>query len=146
MAGRLLELVSRTHLLWKRRISRDLLPFGINPKQIYLLRRLAESDGLTPSHIAELVFADRPTATSLLNTLERAGWIARRRDPANGKQVLVEITRKGRRKLASTPEHLWRSGKTTFDPEAALSRAERAELTRLLEKLSAAMEAAAEER
>jgi DNA-binding MarR family transcriptional regulator len=135
-----MELISRAHLLWKRRIARDLLPFGISPKQIYVLRELAESGGLTPSGVADLIFADRPTATSMLNTLERAGWISRRPDPRNRRQVIVEIASRGRAKLASVPVHLWRTGKTAFDPEAALSTAERAEMTRLLEKLNAWIE------
>ncbi len=135
-----MELISRAHLAWKRRVARDLLPFGVNPKQIYVLRKLAESGPLTPSRIADLLFADRPTATSMLSTLEGAGWITRRPDPENRRQVLVEITPQGGAKLASVPEHLWRTGKTTLDPCAALSAAERTELTRLLEKLNAWIE------
>jgi DNA-binding MarR family transcriptional regulator len=136
MSG-VMELVSRAHLQWKRRVARDLLPFGVNPKQIYLLRKLAEAGSLAPSRIAELLFADRPSVTSMLRTLERAGWVTRRRDPADGKRVIVEISARGRAKLASVPERLWRSGKTRFDPEAGLSAAERARLARLLEKLNA---------
>ncbi|MBI5547837.1 MAG: MarR family transcriptional regulator [Deltaproteobacteria bacterium] len=132
-----MELVSRAHLKWKRRIAHDLSPHGINPKQIYLLRKLVESRSLAPSEIAELIFADRPTATSMLGTMERAGWITRRRDPSNGKRVLVEITSAGRKKLASVPLRLWRTGRTTVDPEAGLSVIERAEAMRLLEKLIA---------
>ena len=137
MTGDLMELVSRAHLQWKRRIARDLVPYGINPKQIFLLRKLVEAGSLAPSEVADLVYADRPTATSLLGTMERAGWITRRRDPTNGKRVIVEITAVGRRKVASVPLRLWRTGKTTFDPAAALSAAERAEAIRLLEKLNA---------
>jgi DNA-binding MarR family transcriptional regulator len=137
MPGRVMELISRAHLQWKRRIARDLLPHGINPKQIHLLRKLAESGSLAPSEIAELVFADRPTTTSLLGTLERVGWITRRRDPSNRRRVIVEITAAGRKKLASVPQHLWRTGKMAIDPEAGLSTAERSELRRLLEKLNA---------
>lgn len=132
-----MELVSRAHLQWKRRVARDLAPHGVNPKQIYLLRRLRDEGARTPSEIAELLFADRPSVTSMLGTLERAGWVTRRRDPDNGKRVLVEITPAGARKLASVPEPLWRSGRTSFDPEAGLSPAERAAAVRLLEKLNA---------
>jgi DNA-binding MarR family transcriptional regulator len=135
-----LELISRAHLTWKRRVARDVQSYGVTPKQIYVLGRLAASSGLTPSRIAELIFADRPTATSMLNTLERAGWITRRRDPDNRRQVIVEISPRGRATLASVPERLWRSGKTTLDPAAGLSAAERAELTRLLEKLNASID------
>ena len=135
-----MELVSRTHLGWKRRITRELLPYGLNPKQIHVLRRLAESGGLAPSQIAELLYADRPSATSMLNTLERLGWITRKRDPRNRKQVIVEITKRGRTRLASVPEPLWRTGKVARDPAEALSVAERGQLRQLLDKLHAGIE------
>ena len=136
MNGHLMELVSRAHLAWKRHVARNLAPYGVNPKQLFVLRKLAETGGLAPSRIAELTFADRPTATSMLGTLERAGWISRRRDPGNARQVVVEITDEGRRKLASVPLQLWRSGKTRLDPEGGLTPEERRELVRLLEKLN----------
>ena len=131
-----MELVSRAHLQWKRRVARDLVPYGVNPKQIYLLRKLQDSGPMRPSDIAELIFSDRPSVTSMLGTLERAGWITRRRGPADGRQVVVEVTVRGLRILASVPEHLWRTGRTSFDPEAGLSAEERAMLVRLLEKLN----------
>lgn len=135
MKDRILELVAKIHLDWKRRVARDLAPYGINPKQIFLLRKLQETGGLAPSEIAVLIHGDRPSVTSMLGTLEREGWVMRHRDPANGKRVIVEISAAGRRKLASVPEHLWRTGRTEFDPVACLDSAEQAELTRLLAKL-----------
>jgi DNA-binding MarR family transcriptional regulator len=132
-----MELVSRVHLGWRRHVARELAPYGVNPKQIFLLRALDRTGGMGPAEIAELLFADRPTVSSMLATLERAQWISRRRDPDNGKRVIVELTAAGRRKLASVPESAWRSGKTRVDPEGGLSRAERAALIRLLEKLDA---------
>lgn len=135
MSGRILELVSMIHLDWKRRVARDLAPHGVNPKQIFLLRKLKESGGLLPSEIATLLHADRPSVTSMLGTLEREGWITRRQDPANRKRIIVELSASGREKLASVPERLWRSGKTRLDPEGCLDAEERTELGRLLEKL-----------
>ncbi len=137
MSGRAMELISRTHLAWKRRVAKNLAPFGLSPKHAYVLRQLAAGGGMSPSGIAELVYADRPTTTSLLDTLERNGWITRQRNPDNRREVHVRITPTGRRKLASVPEELWRSGKTRFDPEAGLAADERAELVRLLTKLQA---------
>ena len=131
-----MELVSRAHLTWKRRVARDLAPHGLNPKQIFVLRKLQESGGLAPSEIAELTFADRPTATSMIGTLERAGFVARRRDPENAKWVIVELTVQGREKLDSVPPQLWRSGRTAFDPEGCFTPEERRELKRLLETLN----------
>lgn len=140
MSGRILELVSRVHLSWKRRVARNLAPYGLNPKQAFVLRRLREAGGLAPSAIAELLFADRPTVTSMLGTLERAGWVTRRGDPGDGRRVVIEISASGLAKLASVPEALWRSGRTAFDPEGCLDEVERGTLMRLLEKLAAGLE------
>jgi len=139
MSGRILELVSVIHLDWKRWVARGLSPHGVSPKQVFVLRQLKQAGGLTPSAIATLLHGDRPSATSMLGTLEREGWITRRRDPANGKRVLVELSATGLEKLASVPERLWRSGKTSFDPEASLTPGERAELARLLSKLHSSL-------
>ena len=136
MNGKRMELISRAHLSWKRRVARDLAPHGLNPKQIFVLRKLMESGGLAPSEIADLTFADRPTATSMIGTMERAGFVKRRQDPENAKWVIVEITVRGQKKLESVPQELWRRGKTTFDPEACFTKEERGELIRLLEKMN----------
>ena len=135
-----MELVARIHLGWKRQVARDLVPYGVNPKQIYLLRKLREVERMAPSEIAELLYADRPTVTSMLNTMERAGWISRRRDPVSAKQVIVAITSKGSKKLESVPQQLWRTGRIRATPEDCLNAAERAELVRLLEKMNASVE------
>ncbi len=135
MSGQVLELVSRIHLEWKRQVARALAPHGVSPKQIFLLRKLRESGGLGPSEIAVLLHADRPSVTSMLDTLEREGWITRRRDPANRKRVVVELGAAGRAKLASVPERLWRSGKTEVDPEACLTAGEREQLVGLLRRV-----------
>ena len=132
------------HLDWKRQVARSLAPYGVSPKQIFLLRKLEEAGALAPSAIAALLHADRPSATSMLDTMEREGWIYRRRDPANGKRSLVELSPAGREKLISVPQVLWRSGQTRFDPEACLDREERLELERLLTKLHRWITAAAE--
>jgi DNA-binding MarR family transcriptional regulator len=45
---------------------------------------------------AEAVGISRPTATGVLRTLERRGWLARRPDPDDRRSVLVSLTPAGR--------------------------------------------------
>ena len=45
---------------------------------------------------ADAVGISRPTATGVLRTLEGRGWVRRRRDPEDGRSVLVSLTRRGR--------------------------------------------------
>ena len=40
MSGRVMELVARAHLTWKRRLARGLQPHGVGPKQLFVLRQL----------------------------------------------------------------------------------------------------------
>jgi DNA-binding MarR family transcriptional regulator len=144
MSGRLLAQISEVHLDWKRFIARNLGPYGITPKQVFLLRKLRESGPLLPSDIAGLLHADRPTVAVMLNTLTRRGWIRRRRDPGNARQILVALSSAGQRKLASVPEALWRSGRMPDDPESCFTEAERRQIESLLARLHDRVRACAE--
>jgi DNA-binding MarR family transcriptional regulator len=135
MSGRIMARISAIHLDWKRFVSRGLAAHGISPKQIFVLRKLSEADGLNPSEIADLLHADRPTATVMIDTLARRGWIARHRSTADAKRVVVTLTPAGRRKLRSVPERLWRSGRMPVDPESCLSPDECAQLGRLIDRI-----------
>jgi len=48
---------------------------------------------------ADAVGISRPTATGVLRTLEGRGWATRRKDPADGRGILVSLTREGRTKI-----------------------------------------------
>lgn len=78
---------------------------------------------------ADAVGISRPTATGVLRTLEGRGWAARRKDPADGRGVLVSLTREGRTKI----EQLFpRFNAEEATVAGALSAAEQDELARLL--------------
>jgi DNA-binding MarR family transcriptional regulator len=48
-----------------------------------------------------MLFCDRPTATYILNTMRRYGWIESGKDPRNLKMRQVRLTAAGREKLNS---------------------------------------------
>ena len=48
---------------------------------------------------AEAVGISRPTATGVLRTLEGRAWVSRRRDPRDGRSVLVSLTNEGSAKI-----------------------------------------------
>ena len=78
---------------------------------------------------AEAVGISRPTATGVLRTLEGRGWATRRKDPGDGRGVLVSLTREGRTKI----EQLFpRFNAEEATVAGALSAAEQEELARLL--------------
>ena len=86
-------------------------------------RDLASGAGLDPSVVVDLV--DR---------LERAGYVERRRDPDDRRRQLVTITATGRR---ATKRFAAVSERASAGLTAGLSPTERAELHRLIERVLA---------
>lgn len=86
-------------LSWSRRLQRQLLPHGITLKQLHVLQELLRREVLSPSQIAEQLYADRPTATVIIRNLRKSGWVATERDPDNRRRACVRITPSGRQKV-----------------------------------------------
>ncbi|MBX3483700.1 MarR family winged helix-turn-helix transcriptional regulator [Phenylobacterium sp.] len=69
---------------------------GLTYPQYLVLHALWEADGLTISAIAERLALEPSTITPLVKRLEAAGFLGRRRNPADERQVQVTLTDKGR--------------------------------------------------
>jgi MarR family transcriptional regulator, organic hydroperoxide resistance regulator len=81
---------------------------------------------------ADSVGISRPTATGVLRTLEQRGWIERRRDPRDGRGVVVSLTRSGRSKI----RHLFpRFNAAEAELAGHLSEAEQDQLAAMLRTL-----------
>ena len=135
-----MEHLARIHLTWKRWMQRGLVASGLNLKQVALLHRLSVVEFMNPSEVADFLFSDRPTATTLLTTLERRGFISRHRDPENRKRVRVTITQTGRKALRDLPPIPSRGGDARHDPLKPLSLADRQRLLDQLQMVSVALE------
>ena len=140
--GAILARISRIHLGWKRYVQRRLAAYGVNPKQLHVLRRIAERGSLLPSEVARIVHADRPTVSVLLRTMERAGWIRVAPDPEDGRRRRIVLQPAGRELLRTIPKRCWQQGHTPVDPEACLSESERARLHALLGRMCESLEVA----
>ena len=116
-------------LTWRRCLQKRILPHGISLKQLHILRQLQKKEALSPSEIAELLFCDRPTATSILNTMKRYGWVESGKDPLNLKKQRVILTYAGREKLASLVGFAL---EPSFDPMACFTKEERLQFEALL--------------
>jgi DNA-binding MarR family transcriptional regulator len=138
--GVLLARVSRLHLDWKRYVQRRLQPYGVTPKQLYVLRQLAERGPLLPSDVARMVHADRPSVSSMCRTMERAGWIATEPSAEDGRKRHLVLRGAGRELLRRIPADRWRSGETPIDPEACLTDLERRQLHGLLGRMCESLE------
>jgi len=56
-------------------------------------------EGMGPLELARRAQMSKQAMNQLLGTLERAGYLARRRDPAHGKQRVIELTDRGWRAI-----------------------------------------------
>lgn len=68
---------------------------GITYPQFLVLSALWEADGATIGAIAERLDLEPSTITPLVKRLEHAGFVTRRRNPDDERQVQVRLTPKG---------------------------------------------------
>jgi DNA-binding MarR family transcriptional regulator len=89
----------RRFLAASERIARS---EGVSPAQYQLLLFAAGTpDGSPPAigDLAERMQVEHQSAVGLVDRTQKAGLVRRRRDPANRRRVLVEVTPKGSRLL-----------------------------------------------
>src|SRR5215212_1791594 len=70
-------------------------PLGLTYPQYLVLLVLWEQDGLTVKNIGQQLQLDSGTLTPILKRLEAAGFVSRRRDPADERQVRINLTSRG---------------------------------------------------
>ncbi len=69
---------------------------GITYPQYLVLSALWETDGQTISTIADRLALEPSTITPLVKRLEKAGFLSRRRNPEDEREVKVHLTAKGK--------------------------------------------------
>ncbi|WP_460449087.1 MarR family winged helix-turn-helix transcriptional regulator [Alsobacter sp. SYSU BS001988] len=69
---------------------------GLTYTQYLVLMALWESDGVPISEIGDRLDLDSGTLTPLLKRMEASGFVVRKRNPADERQVLVTLTDRGR--------------------------------------------------
>jgi DNA-binding MarR family transcriptional regulator len=112
-----------------RRSNEDLL--GMRLKGYVALCYLRDRGAATQQELGEKMMVDPNNLVLLLNELEDAGYLVRRRDPDDRRRHIVELTDGGRRAIESAEQ-----GMESVEDEilAALSAKERATLRELLNK------------
>lgn len=83
--------------------------------QATLLCRLFVQDGMTQSEIAEQLSVRGATVTNMLQRMEEAGLVARRRDPGDNRLVRVYLTDAGREKERAITEQFLKLENTIFE-------------------------------
>jgi DNA-binding MarR family transcriptional regulator len=135
-------LLTRLSKVLYRRSNEDLL--GMRLRQFITLSYLRDYAPAPQQQLCDSLCIDANNLVLLLNSLEHAGHVRRRRDPADRRRHLVELTPAGCRAL----ERAERAQEAVEDEVlAALNPQERATLRRLLARaLAAADTTVAQER
>lgn len=79
-------------------------PLGLTYPQYLVLSALSARPDLTVGQLGSDLRLESNTLTPLLKRMESAGWLTRRRDAADERQVRVGLTAKGKELSARTTE------------------------------------------
>ena len=131
-----MNLVFTAELLEKR-IASLLLPFDLSPATGLVLSILADSEtSVSPNHIADRLIISRASVTSLLDSLEKRGFVKRQPHPSDRRMLLVELTNSGRqvanqfRPIVHQHQKVWLN---------ALNEKEQEQLIQTLHRLQASL-------
>jgi DNA-binding MarR family transcriptional regulator len=84
-----------------RKISRHyrdrIAEFNLTHSQFFILAQVIESEGDTPSQLAEKTLTDRATVTGLIDRLERDGWVERRPNKDDRRALSIFLSKKGKK-------------------------------------------------
>lgn len=111
----------------KKRSTEELM--GLKLRQLMLLSYLNSGAPALQQQLCEALWLDANNCVLLLNELEDLGYVQRRRDPADRRRHVVELTEAGRTALERAEAAQESLGDELF---AALSEEERATLRSLL--------------
>lgn len=87
----------------RRALEDRLKPYGLTSPQWAVLARLAEQDNRSPSVIGKSLHMDKPTATGVIDRLEKKGLVKRTRSSMDRRVVIVMLTAKGKNLLEKLP-------------------------------------------
>ena len=84
-----------TRLAWStfRRLKPEVL--GMKLKEYFALRQLSDDGQMSQASLCSGLNVDANYMTLMLNDLEAEGWVQRRRDPADRRRHIVELTAEG---------------------------------------------------
>jgi len=126
----LLTLLTQLPKVINKRMSEDLL--GMRIKPYVVLGYIRDHEGVSQQELESAMYMDANGVVLLLNELEAARHLVRRRDPQDRRRHIVEITDSGRRALERADK-----AREGLEDEilAALSAEDRNTLRRLVERV-----------
>lgn len=127
--NRLLPLLEYLARVGRRAVEIQLAPGGLRPRHLIALRLLSERGPVSQHGLADSLSLDPTNVVGLLNELEERFLVTRRRDPADRRRHIVELSRRGEDELCLAYGRLRLVEDDLF---SALSAEERATLYELV--------------
>jgi DNA-binding MarR family transcriptional regulator len=83
--------------LLEKQIARILQPFGLSPATGLVLSILADTETpVSPNQIADRLIISRASVTSLIDSLEKHGYVTRQPHRSDRRMLFIELTDSGR--------------------------------------------------
>jgi DNA-binding MarR family transcriptional regulator len=126
----LMSLVNQVYKAMNKRASEEAL--GMRLKQFLTLSYIQDHENVIQQELESALLVDANAVVLLLNDLETAGFVVRRRDPSDRRRHLVEVTRAGKAALERADK-----ARTALAEEmlAGFSNEERETLRSLLQRV-----------
>lgn len=88
-------ILNRAAFAMRWALEERLKKYDITAPQWAVLARLWERDGQSPSAIGKSLHFDKPTATGIIDRLEKKGLVKKLRDSEDRRSISVYLTEKG---------------------------------------------------
>jgi DNA-binding MarR family transcriptional regulator len=111
---------------------------GLTPSQLLVLQEIERRRQTTPGAVARILQFGHATVTNILDRLEGAGLVSRRRSEGDKRKVLLEVTAQGQAVLGAAPDLLQVRFRERF---GELEAWEQAMIFSALERLSVILDA-----
>ena len=119
---RLLPLLEHLARVGRRAFETTLEPGGLRPRHLIALKLLSERGPASQQALADSLSLDPSNVVGLLNELEERKLITRRRDSADRRRHIVELSPRGKRELCGAYDRLRRIDDDLLRPLSAWER------------------------
>ena len=120
---RLLPLLEHLARIGRRAFETALEPGGLRPRHLIALKLLSEQGPASQQALADSLSLDPSNVVGLLNELEERQLITRRRDSADRRRHIVELSPRGGSELCDAYDRLRRIDDDLLSPLSARERA-----------------------
>jgi DNA-binding MarR family transcriptional regulator len=120
---RLLPLLEHLARVGRRAFDATLEPGGLRPRHLIALKLLSERGAASQQALADSLSLDPSNVVGLLNELEERELITRRRDSADRRRHIVELSSRGQKELCGAYDRLGTIDDDLLSPLTAKERA-----------------------